>query len=88
MRRSLDNNGLCDTTLLPLFAHFHKTMFRNLYDPPKAIRNQRDFRFYPGIEPAGVKGVTPKLLDFISGRVMELAMSIQESPHHEGGGHF
>ena len=69
-------------------SHFHKTMFRNLYDPPKAIRNQRDFRYFPGIEPAGVKGVTPKLLDFISGRVMELAMSIQDSPHHEEGNHF
>ena len=37
--------------------------------PEKIIRNRRDSRFFPGNQPAGVKGITKELLEFIRHRV-------------------
>ena len=67
--------------------HFHGilhfgTIYRDRYSPPKEIRNPRDFRNFPGIEPGGVKGVNSKLLNFITGRVVEVASVIQDEGHY------
>ena len=40
--------------------------------PEDIIRNKRDSRFFPGTQPAGVKGITKELLQFIKHRVNPL----------------
>ena len=71
-----------DNDLTPYSGPYFGTVYRTLHPPPPVIRNARDFRDFPGIEPAGVKGVTPRLLRFIRGRVVEVALSIQEERLH------
>ena len=52
-------------------SDFSETLFYDVrFDlPEKIIRNRRDSRFFPGNQPAGVKGITKELLEFIRHRV-------------------
>ena len=61
--------------------HF-ETIYRDRYSPPREIRNPRDFRNFPGNEPGGVKGVNSKLLNFITGHVMELNVDIKRGANN------
>ena len=62
------------------------------YDLPEdIIRNRRDSSFFPGSKPAGVKGITKKLLSFIQQRVNPLGFEVsgqgrsEEREKLEGG---
>ena len=44
--------------------------------PEDIIRNKRDSRFFPGIRPAGVRGITKKLLHFIERNVNPLGFIV------------
>ena len=59
---------------------FSETLFYDVrYDLPEdIIRNKRDSRFAPGNQPAGVKGITKELLEFIKDRVNPLGFEIDE----------
>ena len=57
---------------------FSDTLYYDVrFDLPKqVIRNKRDSRFFPGTKPAGVKGITKKLLYFIQKRVNPLGFVV------------
>ena len=57
---------------------FSETLYYDVrFDLPEhIIRNKRDSRFYPGTKPAGVKGITKKLLYFIQKRVNPLGFVV------------
>ena len=61
-------------------AEFSKTLFYDVrYDLPEdIIRNKRDSRFAPGNQPAGVKGITKELLEFIKNRVNPVGFEIDD----------
>ena len=40
------------------------------------IRNPRDSRFFPGNEPAGIKGITKPLLEFIKNHVNPIGFGV------------
>jgi hypothetical protein len=46
----------------------------------KMVRNPRDNRNFPGNQPAGINGVTPKLLQFITGHVNQVSFEVQGPP--------
>ena len=79
------------------YLHYEGELFRGDVAPPylsKAILNPRDNRFFPGIEPAGVRGITPKLLKFITMHVNQISLYVQGPPpershhgHHHDHGH-
>ena len=50
------------------------------YDPMpgQVVRNKRDSRFFPGNKPAGVRGITKTLLDFIQRRVNPLGFVVND----------
>ena len=50
------------------------------YDPRpgQVVRNKRDSRFFPGNKPAGVRGITKTLLDFIQRRVNPLGFVVND----------
>ena len=48
--------------------------------PKKVIRNPRDSRFFPGNVPAGIMGLTPKLMDFITMHVNQVSFYVQGPP--------
>ena len=58
--------------------------------PEDIIRNKRDSRFFPGTQPAGVKGITKELLDFIKHRVNPLGFEVDQvrEKFEDGHGHI
>ena len=61
---------------------FKRVLFRDVsYKPrPSVILNPRDDRFFPGNEPAGVAGITPTLLRFITLHVNQVSFYVQGPP--------
>ena len=61
-------------------SYFSEPLFYDVrYDLPEdIIRNKRDSRFFPGNQPAGVKGITKELLQFIKDRVNPLGFHVEE----------
>ena len=59
-------------------SDFSETLFYDVrFDLPEAIiRNRRDSSFYPGNQPAGVKGITKGLLEFIRHRVNPMGLEV------------
>ena len=47
--------------------------------PENIIRNKRDSRFYPGNEPAGARGITKELLQFIINQVNPIGFELDET---------
>ena len=68
--------------------HSTSTIYRdvNYYPRRPTIRNPRDFRNFPGNQPAGVLGVNGRLIRFVRRRVNPLAFAIQgrSSEHYHG----
>ena len=63
----------------PEAEHLEPLFYDVRYDLPEdIIRNKRDSRFFPGNQPAGVKGITKELLEFIKNRVNPLGFEIDE----------
>ena len=61
-------------------SNFSETLFYDVrFDLPEdIIRNRRDSRFFPGNQPAGVKGITKELLEFIRHRVNPMGSEVGE----------
>ena len=61
------------------------TLYRDVTYYPRrpVIRNPRDSRFFPGNEPAGVLGVSPRLIAFIESRVNSIAFIVQGPPERK-----
>ena len=66
------------------YVEYHKVLFRDFYKGPPVVRNPRDDRFFPGIMPAGVRALTPKLMNFITMHVNQVSYYIQGPPEEEG----
>ena len=54
------------------------------YPPLQIIRNKRDSRFFPGNEPAGVRGITKNILFFIQKKVNPLGFIVNSEGLSEG----
>ena len=67
------------------YVEYHKVLFRDFYKGPPVVRNPRDDRFFPGIMPAGVRALTPKLMNFITMHVNQVSYYIQGPPEEEEG---
>lgn len=65
------------------YLHFEEVLFRDFHKRPPIIRNPRDDRFFPGNIPAGVAGITPKLMRFITMHVNQVSYFIQGPPPSE-----
>jgi len=64
-------------------SHGHQIYRDTNYEPrPEVVRNPRDNRFFPGVEPAGIEGIDPKLYHFLVDHVSEVAFQVQS--HHHG----
>ena len=70
------------------YAYYEGEIFRDYdyHERPKVIRNPRDHRFFPGIVPAGIGGMSPKLLKLIQGHVNQVSYYVQgpHRPHARG----
>lgn len=74
----------------PNYAYYDK-LYRDIrFHQPRRILNLRDNRFFPGIKPAGIDGISPKLRRFITGHVNRVAYHVQGPPPspHESDDHF
>ena len=72
---------------LDYHVDFHSTIYRDVSYYPRrpTIRNPRDFRNFPGNQPAGVLGVDGRLIRFVRRRVNPLAFAIQGTSEHYHG---
>jgi hypothetical protein len=66
-------------------SDFSETLFYDVrFDLPEdIIRNRRDSSFFPGNKPAGVKGITKELLDFIKHKVNPLGFEVSDEGRTE-----
>ncbi len=57
----------------------HDKIYRDVryHGSPAVIRNPRDRRNFPGIVPAGIDGISPKLFDFITTHVNQVSYYVQ-----------
>ena len=60
--------------------YVHDLIFRGHHPPARVVRNERDNRFFPGVEPAGIDGISRKLKRFITGHVNSVSFHVQGPP--------